>query len=63
MPPLFKEAFQNIHMDKLVVRRKEQGLWDLETLFGIPVHLLTGWVNLGKLFNLPEPEFSHISRV
>ena len=63
MPPLLKEAFQIMRLDKLVVWRKEQGLWNLETWFGIPVGLLTGWVTLGELFNLPELEFSHISGV
>lgn len=48
---------------QLVMQRKEQGLWNLETWFGIPVHLLTGWVNLGKLFNLPKAKFSHLPRV
>ena len=52
-----------MHIDKLVVQRKEQGLWNLETWFRIPAHFLTGWVTLGKLLNLSDPEFSHISRV
>lgn len=31
MPSLFKGAFQNTHIDKLVVQRKDQGLWNPET--------------------------------